>query len=277
MVEGNPRDLRFREASRLETTRRAIQHEFIREMSQSGFTFTDNEIKPRGAQAKVLTVVNNMYHNRNKLKTNRQQVSDWVARVRNNNYRVTSVQQDYSKSSQNRRKLFDNEIQYIRQTVREDELKCNEVVSVFSDKKNKQVSVSASTVRRYLKRPFNDEPNMVAAKPKGYRVGGKTAHHSKCRRIEAEFWNKQSQKKIEGIWFADESKITFRKHLNRQIDIKWVLRGEATEANWYEKPRHPGQINLFLMQSINGIELYDIYKNNMDLTRYKELLPQIRK
>ena len=217
-----------------------------------------------------------MYHGRAKLKTNRQQVSDWVARVRKNNYRVTSVQQDYSKSSQNRRKLFDNEIQYIRQTVRKDELKCNELVSVFSDKKNRQVTVSASTVRRCLKRPFRDEPSMVAARPKGMKVGGKTAHHNKCRRIEAEYWNKQSQKKIEGIWFADESKITFRKHLNRQIDIKWVLRGEATEANWYEKPRHPGQINLFLVQSIDGIELYDIYKNNMGLTEYKELLPQIR-
>ena len=276
MVERNPKDLRFRETSRLETTRRAIQHEFIKELTQAGFTFTQGEAEPRGIQAKVLRSVNEMYHGRQKLKTNRQQVSDWVARVRKNNYRVTSVQQDYTKSSQNRRKIFDNEMQYIRQTIREDELKSNELVSVFSDKKNHNISVSASTVRRCLKRPFMDEPSMVAARPKAMKVGGNTAHHNKCRRIEAEYWNNQSQRKINGIWFADESKITFRKHLNRQIDIKWVLRGEAGEANWYEKPRHPGQINLFLVQSIDGIELYDIYKENMGLERYKELLPQIK-
>ena len=76
MVEGNPRDLKFRETSRLETTRRAIQHEFIQELSQSGFSFTDGEAEPRGTQAKVLKAVNNMYHGRAKLKTNRQQVSD---------------------------------------------------------------------------------------------------------------------------------------------------------------------------------------------------------
>ena len=121
-----------------------------------------------------------------------------------------------------------------------------------------------------------DELSMVAARPKAMKVGGNTAHHNKCRLIEAQYWDKQSQRKINGSWFADESKITFRKHLNRQIDIKWVLRGEAGEANWYEKPRHPGQINLFLVQSINGIEIYDIYKENMGLDRYKELMLQIK-
>ena len=276
MAPNRAKPLKTKETSRLETTRRAIQYEFLRELHQSGFSFTDNDTEPRRIQARVLQAVNKIYHGRTKLKTNRQQVSDWVARVRKNNYRVTSVQQDYSNSSQNRRKIFENEQRYIRQTIREDELKCNEIVSVFSDKKNDEISVSESTVRRYLKKPFNDEPSMIAAKPKGYRVGGKTAHHNKCRRIEAEFWNKKRQDDIDGIWFADESKITFRKHLNRQIDIKWVFRGEACEANWYEKPTHPGQINLFLVQSINGIELYDIYKNNMNLTRYKELVPQIR-
>ena len=103
MVNGNPKDLRFRETSRLETTRRVIQHEFIKELTQAGFTFSQGEAEPRGIQGKVLRSVNEMYHGREKLKTNRQQVSDWVARVRKNNYRVTSVQQDYSKSSQNRR------------------------------------------------------------------------------------------------------------------------------------------------------------------------------
>ena len=191
MVDGNPRDLRFRQTSRLETTRRSIQHEFIKELTDSGFTFTNNEVEPRGIQAKVLRSVNNMYHGRTKLKTNRQQVSDWVNRVRKNSYRVTSVKQDYSNSSQNRRKVFDHEIQSIRNRIRQKELKCNEVVSVFSDKKNKQVTVSASTIRRCLKRPFRDEPSMVAARPKGMKVGGNTAHHNKCRKLEAEYWSKQ--------------------------------------------------------------------------------------
>ena len=194
-MTGNPKDLRFRETSRLETTRRAIQHEFIKELTQAGFTFTQGEAEPRGIQGKMLRSVNEMYHGRQKLKTNRQQVSDWVARVRKNNYRVTSVQQDYTKSSQNRRKIFDNEMQYIRQTVREDELKCNQLVSVFSDKKNSNITVSSSTVRRCLKRPFMDEPSMVAARPKAMKVGGNTAHHNKCRQIGAEYWNKQSQRK----------------------------------------------------------------------------------
>ena len=134
-----------------------------------------------------------------------------------------------------------------------------------------------STVRKYLKRPFGDEPSMVPARPKGFRVGGKTAHHRKCRRLEAEFWNSLSQEEIDGIWFADESKITFREHPNRQIDIKWCFRGEAGAHNWYEKPTHPGQINLFIVQSKWGIELYDIYKKNMNLDGYKHLLPQIRR
>ena len=86
MVDANPKDLRFRETSRLETTRRVIQHEFIKELTQAGFTFTQGEAEPRGIQGKVLRSVNEMYHGREKLKTNRQQVSDWVARVRKNNY-----------------------------------------------------------------------------------------------------------------------------------------------------------------------------------------------
>ena len=198
-----------------------------------------------------------------------------MARVRRNNYRVTAIKQDYSKSSQNRRKVFKDEQRLIRQQVRENDLKCGELKVIHSTTKNKRITLSQSTVRRYLKQPFEDEPSMVAAKPKGFKVGGNTAHHNKCRRLEAEFWNKCTQKDINGIWFADESKITFRAHPNKQINIKWVLRGEASAANWYEEPRHPGQINLFLCQSINGIELFDIYKQNMKLEKFKELIPQI--
>ena len=86
----------------------------------------------------------------------------------------------------------------------------------------------------------------------------------------------QSQEEINGIWFADESKMTFREHPNKQVDIEWVLRGEASEANWYEHPSHPGQINLFVVMSIDGIELYDTYKKNMNVERYTELLSQIK-
>ena len=71
MVNTNPKDLRFRETSRLETTRRAIQHEFIKELTQAGFTFSQGEPEPRGIQGKVLRSVNEMYHGRQKLKTNR--------------------------------------------------------------------------------------------------------------------------------------------------------------------------------------------------------------
>ena len=52
---------------------------------------------------------------------------------------------------------------------------------------------------------------------------------------------------------ADESKMKFRVNMNRQIDIEWVFRGDAEEANCFEDPRHPGQINLFILQSKNGI------------------------
>ena len=267
---------RLRERAQVEATRRAIQHEFIRELGEAGFSFRANATEPRGIQARVMRSVNKMYNGRTRLKTNRNQVSNWVARVRNNKYRATPVKQDYSQSSQNNRQFFEAEQKLIRDTVREQELKCSELASVWSTVENEEIAVSESTVRRYLKRPFKDEPSMVPARPNGFLVGGKTAHHRKCRRLEAEFWNGLSQDKIEGIWFADESKITFREHPNRQIDIKWVFRGEAGSANWYEKPKHPGQINLFLVMSIKGIELYDIYKHNMTLDQYKEMIPQIR-
>ena len=217
---------------------------------------------------KVLEAVNKIRYGRSTLSTNRQQVSVWVSRARDNGFQVTSVQQDYTRSSQNRRKFHDFEQQLIRDTVRHQRLKCNEMQSIYSIEKNERISVSESSVRRILKRPFREEPSMVAAKPKGYRVGGNTAHHNKCRYVEAKYWNSMNQEDINGIWFADESKMTFREHPNKQIDIQWVLRGEATEANWYEHPRHPGQINLFIVQSIHGIELYGRHLSLRDITSH---------
>ncbi len=147
---------------------------------------------------------------------------------------------------------------------------------MYSDKKGKQISVSASTARSYLKRPLGDEPSHVAAKPKGHKVGGRTAHHNKCRLVEAKFWKSQPQEVINKMWFADESKMRFREHRNKQIDIEWCFRGDASETNWYETPRHCTQVNLFLVQSRTGIMLYDIYDYNMTKQKYKETLPLIR-
>ena len=63
--------------------------------------------------------------------------------------------------------------------------------------------------------------------------------------------------------FADESKMRFRDHRNKQIDIEWVFRGDASEANWHEEPRHCTQINLFIVITRQGILMYDLYDKNM--------------
>ena len=149
-------------------------------------------------------------------------------------------------------------------------------MNVYSDKKGDQINVSASTARRFMKMPLGDEPSYVAARPKGMKVGGRSAHHSKCRLIEARFWKIQPQEIIEGMWFGDETKMRFREHKNKQIDIEWCFRGEASHTNWFEAPRHSTQVNLFLVQSIDGIMLYEIYDHNMTQEHYTRKLPQIR-
>ena len=159
--------------------------------------------------------------------------------------------------------------------VREEKLKCTEIATVFSEKEQTQVTVSASSDRRFMKRKYDDEPSHVAAKPKGMKVGGMSAHHNKCRLVEARFWNRQHQDVIDGMWFADESKMRFREHRNKQIDIEWCFRGDASQVNWYETPRHTTQVNLFLVQSRSGIMLFDIYDRNMTKAVYAELLPSI--
>ena len=152
--------------SRLEATRRAIQHEFLRLLKDAGFRFRKNEKEPRGVQAKVVESVNKIKHGRQYLKTNHVQVSNWAARVRQNKYQFTTTATDYSKTSQNRRKFFDAEQLRIRARVKAEKLKSTQVVTVWSDKEQEQVEVSASTVRRALKRKFPDEPSMLAARPK---------------------------------------------------------------------------------------------------------------
>ena len=178
---------------RLQATRRAIQHEFLRLLKETGFRFRNGEKEPRGVQAKVVQSVNKIRHGRKYLKTNHVQVSNWAARVRQNKYQVTNTATDYSKTSQNRRKFFDAEQLRIRARVKAEKLKSTQVVTVFSDKKQEQVEVSASSVRRALKRKFEDEPSMLPARPKGMRVGGETAHHNKCRLLEAQYLKGKGQ------------------------------------------------------------------------------------
>ena len=119
-------------------------------------------------------------------------------------------------------------------------------------------------------------PWCVGFLPALHKIGGMTAHHNKCRLIEARFWLSQSQKRIDGMVFADESKMRLLGHRNKQIDIEWCYRGDASETNWYENPRHTTQVNLFLVQNIDGIMLWDLYDYNMTKATYEKMLPQIR-
>lgn len=119
---------------------------------------------------------------------------------------------------------------------------------------------------------------MLPAKLKRLRVGGETPHHDRCRLHEALFLKMKGQDYINGMFHADESKMKFKERKNKQIDIIWVYRGQAGEANWFEDQRHPGQCNLYLMQSWNGIEYYEIYDKTLNKTRYKRrILPQVGK
>ena len=173
-----PKPLHFKKTSKLVMTRRTIQHEFLRLLNEEGFDFRRDNNEPYGIQSRVMRAVNQQYYGPTRMKTNPQTVSDWVRRVRENNYKVTSCEQDYSQSSQNRRKFYEAEQKRMRDFIREEKLKCTEIASVYSDKKKKQIPVSKSTARRYMKSQLNDEPSHVAAKPKGHKIGGMTAHHS---------------------------------------------------------------------------------------------------
>ncbi len=176
---------KFLRQSKLIVTRRAIQHEFLRLLVEADFSFNTDDAEPRGIQRRVMEAVNVQYYGRQKLKTNPQQVSEWVARVRQNEYQVTDVRQNYKTSSQNARKFFEAEQKRIREFIVEEKIKCTEIATVWSDKEQEQISVSRESARRILKRKFGDEPSMVAAKPKGHHVGGNSAHHNKCRLLEA--------------------------------------------------------------------------------------------
>ena len=270
------RDVKWRRASELAATRRTIQHEYLRMLNEADFSFRTGDKEPYGLQRKVMRSVNQQFYGPTRMKTNPQQVSDWVRRVRENNYEVTSCEQDYSESSQNSRVFFDAEQQRIRDFIRDEKMKCTEIESVWSDEDQKMITVSASSARRFMKKQLGDEPSHVAAKPKARKVGGMTAHHNKARLTEAKYWNNKAQEEIDGIVFADESKMRFREHPNKQIDIEWCFRGDASEVNWHEAPRHCTQINLFLVITKNGILMYDLYDKNMSKADYEEKLPTLR-
>ena len=113
------RDVKWRRASELAATRRTIQHEYLRMLNEADFSFRAGDKEPYGLQRKVMRSVNQQFYGPTRMKTNPQQVSDWVRRVRENNYEVTSCEQDYSESSQNSRVFFDAEQQRIRDFIRE--------------------------------------------------------------------------------------------------------------------------------------------------------------
>lgn len=270
------RDLKVTLLPPKEATRRWIQHIFLDELKRTGYVIGSGAKEPNGIQARVIQMVNETEHQGQFLKTNKAQVSDWVGRLRQNGYCITSVLVDYSRSSQNGRVFFEDEQRRIREEVHAQKLKSHEVTTVYSDRLGGQVAVSPATVRRALKRKgVGGRPGMVAAVPKGMKVGGDTAHHNKCRLLEAQYWLDQGQDFVDNMFFADASKITFKEHHNRMIDIEWAYRGEAGDANWFQDDRWPGQINLFILQSRNGIEWFHIYDKTMKKADYVAFLSKI--
>ncbi len=166
-------------------TRRAIQDEFLVQLASKGFKPGPNSKESWGIQLAVFKAVNKTRYSEGYLETSRETVRTWTDKVRKNGYKPTPLLSDYSGSSQNARKLSAADQRKIRAEVYKKELKCDEVVTIYSDEKQTHISVSKSTVRRILKRKFEDEPSMHPAVPKPMRIGGNTAHHARCRFTEA--------------------------------------------------------------------------------------------
>ena len=277
MPRRRDRNSREQLVAKWEAARQAIQVEFLRLLTEADFDFQPGSKEPRGIQARVVENVNKMRYGDETLSTNHRIVSRWVKRLRDNKWKMVPVKQDYSKSSQSSRKFFLPEQMRIRQMIKQNKMKATQVTVVWSDKENDFIPVSPSTARKYLKRRYSEEePSMLAARPKAMKVGGNTPHHDRCRLHESLFLKMKGLDYIKRSFHADESKIKFKERPNKQIDIEWVYRGEAGEANWFEDQRHPGQINLFLMISRNGVELYEIFHKNMNMEMYKtKILPKI--
>ena len=80
------RDVKWRRDSRLVATRRTIQHEYLRMLNDANFSFRPGDREPHGLQRRVMESVNQQFYGPTRMKTNSQQVSDLVRRVRENNY-----------------------------------------------------------------------------------------------------------------------------------------------------------------------------------------------
>lgn len=225
---------------------------------------------PRGIQKQIRETLEKMTHNGQPILVSKQQVSNWAKRVERNDFDITDTKQDFSSNSNNATKFRAEETRQVRTELQKRHVKSGDIVAV----NGKQIS--SSSVRRIAKRKFQDEPPLMVSVPKGRKIGGDTAHHNKARLHEAQYWISKGQQFVDGLWFADETKMKFSPQMNRTIDIQWAPRGEAHDANWYDKPAHTAQINLFLAQSINGIEYHKVYNNNMKKVHYTNALKKLR-
>ena len=268
--------VKWRQVGGMVAKRRTIQHTYIKLLDESEWKRGDPE--PYGIQRKVMESVNKQFYGPTRMKTTPQQVSNWVRRVRDNGYQVTNCEQNYERSRKNSQVFYEGEKKRVVDFVLEGN-NCRDIASVWKDKRGdkggKQRQVSESSARRFVKASL-DEGSHVAAKPKGMRVSGQTAHHSKARFVEAEYWKNQPQDVIDGIVFGDESKMLMKMGSNKTIDIKWCFRGNASDKKWHEDSRHTTQINLFLVQSINGIMVHMFFDRNMTKEQYVKKLPQIK-
>jgi len=240
------------------------------------FNFGDDDI-PRGLMAEVGRRVNAIQNPQtgNKLKTSKQTVSNVITKMQRSGWGFVAPQMDRRQTRYNKTIFDESEQVSIRTAVKEKKLKVGQLGTQFSKKKGKDVVISSATARRILKRPLAGKPSMWPAVPKRMKIGGRTDHHRRCRLFQALWIIDKGQDYVDGMIMADESKMRFKINMNRQVDIEWVYRGEAEESNWYEAPRHPGQINLFLLISKNGIELHELYHKNMNKDHYKRLLRSV--
>ena len=268
----------------LEAGRRHIQHlfryaaalspklrvKFLDALKQGRLIHQHGQPLPRGIQKQIRETLEQMTHNGKPIIVSKQQVSNWAKRVERNDFDITDTRQDFSSNSNNATKFRTEEIREIRTELQKPHVKSGDIVAVNGK------PITSSSVRRIVKRKFEDEPPLMVSVPKGRKIGGDTAHHNKARLHEAQYWLSQGQEFVDGLWFADETKMKFSQQKNRAIDIEWTPRGEAHDANWYDKPTHTAQINLFLVESINGIEYHKVYHNNMKKVHYTNALKMLR-
>ena len=277
--------------SKEEAVRRHVQHlylyavnltppvrkKFFEELKAGRFTSQPEQAVPRGVQKEIRELLQEMTHDGESLDISKQVVHLWAKRVKQNGWEITNTRQDYTSNIENATKFRTGENRRVREELQKPNMKCGQIVTVHSDKEHRQINISESSVRRIAKRKFGDEPSLQPAVPKPMKIQGDTAHHNKCRLVEAERWLAYGQDYVDGLWFADESKMKFSPQMNKKIDIQWTLRGNCGAANWYEKPTHTAQINLFLVINITGVVYHKVYPNNMKKVHYTNALKHLQK